>query len=271
MLDRIKSAVTSWIAERQSNGQRRQFIDGYEQGLGRMLLDLNLTDSEMAALAAQQRSLKLDARAVQKVHVDAVRHLSQQLIGDGVISLDEIDAMGRIMARLNVKWTDLPRHHLESFRLADTCLKILNGNLPQIPSGESHLREKPGEVVHMEIGCRMLDEKVVRRQISGRSSGVSIRLFKGVSYRVGGTRGHSIPVTEVVVVDEGVLSVTNLRLAFTGKRKSFSVLWPKVLSVEPHSDGVQMSFESRTKSVSLQYEEPGDAEIYASLFGWFMR
>ena len=52
-------------------------------------------------------------------------------------------------------------------------------------------------------------EDKTRTQYVGRSSGVSIRIAKGVYYRVGAFQGQPISRTERIHVDTGAMAVTS--------------------------------------------------------------
>ena len=68
----------------------------------------------------------------------------------------------------------------------------------------------------------MAEEKVISRKYQGGSQGMSFRVMKGVSYRVGGHRGHITSETGVVAVSDGELILTNNRVIFRGDKKSFT-------------------------------------------------
>jgi hypothetical protein len=72
----------------------------------------------------------------------------------------------------------------------------------------------------------------------GGSHGVSIRLMKGVSYRVGSHRGQRVATTELVTVGSGALAVTNNALYFMGGASSMKTPLSSVVSVDGFDDGV---------------------------------
>ena len=80
-------------------------------------------------------------------------------------------------------------------------------------------------------------EQRVKREVIGRSAGTSVRVMKGVSVRVGQSRGT--PVESDVIHDRGVgmMAVTSRHLYFNGER-SFRIRFDKMVSVEQRYDGV---------------------------------
>jgi len=207
----------------------------------------------------------VDTAAVQRSHVEAVTHVARAILEDGVVTTQELDALGRIAHVLGVDWASLPPQLAQTLTIAHTVLRIGNGQPPILDPRTTHLNEATDELTHAQVGAQVLDERVIRREYRGGSSGVSLRVCKGVNYRFGSTRGYSVPVTAVVPVDSGTLSITNQRVVFAGRLKSFSIPWAKVASVEPMADGVHLAFTSRTKSALIKYTDPTYAEIYAAL------
>lgn len=270
MLTKLKGAVQGWVATQHGNSQMKANLRGYADCLGRMLQDLTLTPQELQILDNQRRSLGLDSQGVHQVHQEAFKHLSAAVLADGVITAPELQALADIGRVLGVPWDVLPLDHRQTYYIAHSCMQIQAGNLPSLPPQASALRQNSGEIVHAEIPAQMLDERVIARQYVGGYSGMSVRICKGVSHRFGGTRGRSIPVTAVVPIDRGILSITNSRIVFIGQKKSFSVDWPKVLSIAPMADGVHLAFQGRTKSALLQYIANYDAEIVTAILSYYV-
>lgn len=66
------------------------------------------------------------------------------------------------------------------------------------------------------------------RHYVGGSDGVSIRVMKGVYYRVGGFRGYPVEETKLTKIDEGILCITNKHIYFGGRVKSFRISYDKM-------------------------------------------
>jgi hypothetical protein len=90
--------------------------------------------------------------------------------------------------------------------------------------------QKDEEVVWVFPSCEYLDK--TRRQYVGGSQGVSIRIMKGLYYRVGAFAGQPVDRTERVPVDTGILVLTNKRIYFAG------VPYAKIVSFQPFTDGI---------------------------------
>jgi hypothetical protein len=88
------------------------------------------------------------------------------------------------------------------------------------PLANPNLIPKKNEVVYFETSASLMKE-VVQREWRAGSTGYSFRIAKGVRYRVGQTRGHSVVVgTQLQPEDSGILAITSSRAAYLGSRKT---------------------------------------------------
>jgi hypothetical protein len=83
-------------------------------------------------------------------------------------------------------------------------------------------------------------EQRVRREIIGRSAGTSVRVMKGVSVRVGASRGTPVERDELVDRGRGIMVITSKHLYFNGQR-SFRIPFGKIVSVQPMADAVEVT------------------------------
>lgn len=95
-----------------------------------------------------------------------------------------------------------------------------------------------GETCHWEESARLLEERT-RRSYVGGSQGVSIRLARGVYYRVGAFAGQAIDTTELTDAGPGTLHITDRRICFTGER-AVAVPYKKIISIAAFADGLKI-------------------------------
>ncbi len=118
--------------------------------------------------------------------------------------------------------------------------------------------QKGEKVVWAFRDCRYLEDKV-KRHYTGRSQGVSVRVMKGVYYRVGAFKGHPVDTTERTHVDTGLVVLTDRNIYFAGSRKSLRLPYSKIVSFEPFSDGVGVIRDAATAK----------PQIFVTNDGWF--
>nr|CBX28878.1 hypothetical protein N47_B20240 [uncultured Desulfobacterium sp.] len=138
---------------------------------------------------------------------------------------------------------------------------VLNGVIPQRMSIDGNLPinlQKGEQIVWAFSGSKYLEDKT-RRQFVGGSQGVSIRVMKGVYYRVGAFKGQAVEHTERIHIDTGWVVVTNKNIYFAGPRKSVRLPYKKIVSFEPFSDGVGVMRDAATAK----------PQIFVTGDGWF--
>jgi hypothetical protein len=123
--------------------------------------------------------------------------------------------------------------------------------------------QKAERVYWSEQGS-LLEERVVRRGYEGGSHGISFRIAKGVSYRVGAHRGHLVTDKAVLPVSSGDLIVTSKRVIFRGDTKSFNFKLDKLLDVQFYSDGVRL-MDDKGKPRLVQFAETGNGDVVGAI------
>jgi hypothetical protein len=144
-----------------------------------------------------------------------------------------------------------------------------NGEFPALENPGMIL--KPGEFAYWSEPGAMAEVKVVRRSYQGGSRGVSIRVMKGVSFRVGAHRGQSVNETDLVHVSEGNLIITNKRFYFAGNRKTFSVKISDLDRIEFADDGIVIFENGREKPRIVQLANAARGEIVKAAFNGIFR
>ena len=92
---------------------------------------------------------------------------------------------------------------------------------------------KSGEKAYGSVFARLQEVQTVG--YSGGSSGVSVRVAKGVTLRTGSMRAYA--VKGAVIVASGEIVITDQRILFAGDRKSFDIPLESLLNVTSYSDG----------------------------------
>lgn len=107
---------------------------------------------------------------------------------------------------------------------------------------EIPLQLKKGEQAFLAIrGVALVEPRHLPGQWVGRSQGVSFRVAKGVSYRVGASRGTYQQGAEVPTpIDDGTATITNRRVVFQGMKQSREWLFPKLLGFQ-HDEALPMT------------------------------
>ena len=91
----------------------------------------------------------------------------------------------------------------------------------------------------------------------GRSHGVSVRLARGVYYRVGAFKGEPVRTEYLSEEGTGLLAVTNCAVYFYSASKAFKILPKKIIAVEAFSDGISITPDgANPKPRILKIDDP---------------
>jgi len=143
-----------------------------------------------------------------------------------------------------MKATDLTQEDLNTrglwSRMVKGCIlsDITSGNLKsRISAASLPFNFQKGEILLWAFqNCSYAAEKAHRSYVGG-SSGVSFRIARGVYYRVGAFKGHSVETTSLDHVDTGILAITQKNLYFAGPHATFRIAITKIVSLVPYSNG----------------------------------
>lgn len=98
-----------------------------------------------------------------------------------------------------------------------------------------------GEICHYSSIVDWVTTKNRVVGYSGASQGISLRVCKGMSYRIGTSRG--VPIRQnVLEKNSGNLSITNKRILFMSEKGSFDKSITKLSAIEPFQDGLALQF-----------------------------
>lgn len=131
---------------------------------------------------------------------------------------------------------------------------------------------KKGEEIHFTTPALLKEMKTINLGYQGGSNGVSIRVMKGVSYRVGSSRGSVKKVEKLVETSHGNLLLTNKRVFLhpAANCKPVSIPLDKVLAYNCFKNGVEIYKEGREKGYFIQTMNEGATEIIGMSLGFLL-
>jgi hypothetical protein len=181
--------------------------------------------SRLPALAEQAG---MTDTVLRLARIEGVRRIIQAAIDDAYLSEEEEDSITKATKDLSLTDADLVEalgDQASAFMIA----RINAGRLPTLPNPAIFL--KPKETAYAQVPATLLKE-VVQREMRGGYSGFSVPIVKGVRYRVGAYRGHSVVTgTSLQAADSGVLCLTSQRVVFQGQRQTVECLLAKLVGM----------------------------------------
>ncbi|MBR1413672.1 MAG: TM2 domain-containing protein [Bacilli bacterium] len=123
---------------------------------------------------------------------------------------------------------------------------INNGQLPNIQG--TNLNLAVDETCCYVDKAYTFKDKIITTGYTGKSSGVNIRIMKGLSYRTGGGNSQAIRQNQRTTYN-GILYITTRRIIYTSQNESFDKTFDKITSVQETSNGIVIQIGSHTYTI----------------------
>jgi hypothetical protein len=219
------------------------------------------TDEEETAFNAKFTALALLPEDLQQIRPQAYDRALNAVTIDGTVSAEGQTKVERIEQFLKIPGNEIADSKRRLGR-ARVLSEIRDGHVPNI--NVQNLILQKGEQAHWAESSAILEERVVAKHYEGRSQGISVRIAKGVTYRVGAQRGQLITDKAILPVSSGYLVVTSKRLIFQGDKKSFNIRLDKLLDCHFFSDGVRVT-DDKGKPRTVRFDSAANCEIVAAI------
>ncbi|MSQ17246.1 MAG: hypothetical protein EXR54_06720 [Dehalococcoidia bacterium] len=238
--------------------ERTQAVAEYRRALNAAVADGRISVDEDTELAGSRHELQLSQAETTSMRLLVYRDLFSQATADRALDEKEERLLRQVQLELQLNDTAIQPQLSELARLR-FFQQINQGDLPAVASD---ILLKKAEVAHWQSEAEFWEERVTHKGYVGGSHGVSIRVAKGVSYRLGGNRGQLVTEKDIIKVDEGKLVVTNKRVVFNGFTNSFSIPFSKLINYVVYEDAIQLDKEGKTKPGYFKLQDP---EVVAAL------
>jgi hypothetical protein len=210
----------------------------YSAQIKAALADGTLTAEEWAALGSLADSLRLAEDTVQRLLREPLKDELQKtltkVLADGRLSPAEVASFEARAKELHVN-PEFDAGMQAKMNRAKSLWAIENGELPEV---FAPINLQRGERCHLvtHASWQEMRSRTVRVNYAGPVA--SIRICKGLRYRVGSFTPQRIQQQELVEVAAGELYVTNKRVILDGDSRNKSVRLSALIGVDIYSDGL---------------------------------
>lgn len=260
--------IQQFIQSIKDSLARAQHVESVRQAFVSAVADLHLDSKEIAALRSEVTQHQLTAEEVREIGVHVLHDVAQRVKQDGIVTDSEVALIQQI-----VQLTQVPSNQLgdimATLYLQRKMYEVSQGKLT--PITVAGINMLTGEHAYWSEPVTLYEERVVRRETVGRSRGVNIRIMRGVSYRIGGSRGQSMPVYGDVPVASGELVLTNQRVLFKGDKKSIALLWRDVMGIDPYTNAMTIHSAKVKQPLRFFYGRAESAELVAQIASYLMK
>lgn len=180
----------------------------------------------------------------QKYHNKTLSEAEWTRIGKGGISNEE----QQLLEKKEREKQQLIKQQAAQNDLVTFVNQLDQGNLNLSPIPNPPIILKKKEIAYLVLGNIALHEPRAVRQTYGGYAGPTIRVAKGVSFRVGSVAARSESHDELRNIDQGSLVLTNKRMIFTGSKRTVNIDLKKIIAIEAYKDGVASQRENKQKT-----------------------
>lgn len=215
-----------------------------------------------ASVALMQQKGPLYASGVKALLAKVWSDSADTLLEDGLIDVNEERLLSSFKQSFGLSQDELNANgSYTRVAQAGVLRDLESGKLPARVSvaGALPINFQKGEsLIWVFRDVKMYEDKT-RREYVGTSQGISFQVMKGVRYRVGSFKGHPVDTTERVLVDQGMLVVTNNNIYFSGTGKALRLPFAKIVAFYPYSEGVGVMKDGANAK----------AQVFVTGNGWF--
>jgi hypothetical protein len=218
-----------------------------------------VSEQELAQIDTFYFDSGLNQEEFQQLKSEAFMDIVQNAIADRRVTEFESNVLERISKQFEIL-PDVVNTAKQKVQYFELFAQLESGiDLPVGDAGNLILQKN--ESAHLSLPAVLVEERVVSRQYTGNSRGISVPIVKGIRFNVGAQRGSSHSIRDSVIVSQGYFVITSKRLVFSGDKKSVSSDLSKLLDLQVYADALQFSVTNRQKPITIRFEIPEQVEL----------
>lgn len=262
-LEALRDALALTDAEIAAS-ERQVVHPRYAIALRDALADARLTDEERATLARLAEQLRLPDDVQKELHTRSSRSVIEGLldrsVADRRLSPAELEQLASVARHLGVTpdFDGATEAMLDRYAL---FWHIENGDLPSVIVDDIPL--DADETCHLALPAERYESRGVGEASDSEGAG-SVRIARGVYYRVGSTTDERMNRGSLEKVDTGRLLVTSKRVLFDGTKGSSPFRLRELSSYQVYADGLALD---RRSGGGPWFALQGDTELAAVILG----
>ena len=262
-LEALREAFALTDAEVEAS-ERAVVHPRYAVALREALADTRLRDDERESLARLAKQLRLPESVQGELYERSSRALIAGLldrsVADRRLSPEELHQLAAVAQHLGVT----PDFDAATEKMLDRYAvfwRIENGDLPSAVAESLTLDED--ERCHAVLGAERFERRGEAAAPDGEGI-VSVRIARGVYYRVGSVSDARINRTSLRHIEAGRLAITRRRVLFAGTKETTSWSLRDIASYQVYADGIVLELRA---GGGPSFTLDGDVELVAVILG----
>jgi hypothetical protein len=177
-----------------------------------------------------------------KALVDGIGTLVEKYLDDGVISLDEEKTMSAIVTSMDYDFSEINSKVQKGIVLRN----LTEGIIPNVQLDQCPINLEKDEKIVYAFGGVVFYEMAEERHYEGGSSGLSVRIAKGLYYRTSAFKGYPVISNTLKQKGIGILFITNKNVYFYSETKSEKIPLKKIIATTNYNDGIGIQKDGKT-------------------------
>lgn len=210
---------------------KRKGLDLYSQKIKELLVDGNLSEEDKVILEQVKKEHNLTDKDVEKYNLAGFKIFFDKITDDSRITETERKELVKIYSDLNLP-ADKLAYNQSDFNKYYTLHLIDQGNLPTIDVPNLNVNLKPDEKLHYISKAFIVKNKSITTGINYSGLSGSIKIAKGIRYRIGSMKVRPQKVNVMMTDDAGTFYLTTENLGYIGLNKHFSMPYDKISSLD---------------------------------------
>lgn len=249
-------------------GCEEKFNQGKVDIISNVVNYLNTTktgaDSITQRLNEISKSSFIDNNLSKDLIIVGFEEAIDKFLDDGIFSTEEETKVLDFIKAFNLQQEDLNKNgYYNKVVQASILRSLVNGIIPEGKVsiiGTNPFNFFQSEKLIWYYNNATFYELKTNTQYQGKSSGISLKILKGVYYRIGQFKGNPVQTLEMKLISHGILALTDQNIYFSSPVKNLRIPYNQILSFQNYSDGIGIQEDKTTAK----------PKAFGNIDGWFV-
>lgn len=255
----ILNVINSFLAKREG-------LKEYDMKIRKFLEDEILSPEEEKELDEIVSKFSLKKEDLLAIHKSAVSGVFKNISADSRITDDEKESLEELLTHFGLETKDIDFNQ-KAFNKYYALALIDKGILPKVGKHDLSVRFKGGEILHFGQDATLRKMKRVTHRVNYGGLVASVKIVKGLRYRVGSINFKTESSNVATIEDTGIFYLTDQRVGFMGNFKQFTIPYEKISSFELKPEGLYIFKEGKEAPYIVDME---DYEVALSIVSHFL-
>jgi hypothetical protein len=210
---------------------KRKGLLVYEAKAKELVLDGSLSDEDLKILEDIKTEYKLTDQDVVKYNIEALRGFASKTFSDSRVTEEERQQIVQIHKKFNLP-ADAVVYSQKDFNKYYILDQIDRGNIPTTENHDLNINMGIGEKLYFADKAFFVKNRSVTERISYGGFSGSVKIMKGVRYRVGSLKVNAQKKQVLSSEDVGFVYMTTDNIGYLGVHKNFSLPYDKIVSLD---------------------------------------